>query len=107
MWGARGRETQEGGDIYVYIEPIHFVVQQKPAQHYKASICQPKKKLYMSCRHSSAQILNLLLVVMSWRGKGSLNFVLKNEKPGETCLCLGLPPYKWALVVVRRGYVHA
>ena len=40
-------------------------------------------------------------------GKGSLDFVLKNEKPGETCICLGWPPYKWVLVVARRGYVHA
>ena len=57
----------------------------------------------MSWRHSfeSATSYNEL------EGKGSLNFVLKNEKPGETRICLGLPPYKWVLVVARRGYVHA
>ena len=37
-----GRETQEGGDmvIYVYIQLIHFVVQQKLTQHCKAIIFQ-------------------------------------------------------------------
>ena len=30
--------TQEG--IYVYIELVHFVVQQKLTQHYKATILQ-------------------------------------------------------------------
>ena len=37
-----GRETQEGGDmgIYVYIELIHFVIQQKLTQHCKAIILQ-------------------------------------------------------------------
>ena len=37
-----GREAQEGGDmgIYVYILPIHFVVQQKLTQHCKAIILQ-------------------------------------------------------------------
>ena len=35
-----GREAQEGGDmgIYVYIQLIHFVIQQKLAQHCKAII---------------------------------------------------------------------
>ena len=37
-----GRETQEGGDmgIYVYIELIHFVIQQQLTQHCKAIILQ-------------------------------------------------------------------
>ena len=37
-----GREAQEGGDmgIYVYIQLIHFVVQQKLTQHCKAIILQ-------------------------------------------------------------------
>ena len=37
-----GREAQEGGDmgIYVYLQLIHFVVQQKLAQHCKAIILQ-------------------------------------------------------------------
>ena len=37
-----GREAQEGGDmgIYVYIQLIHFVVQQKLTQHYKAITLQ-------------------------------------------------------------------
>ena len=37
-----GRETQEGGHkgIYVYIQLIHFVVQQKLIQHCKAIILQ-------------------------------------------------------------------
>ena len=37
-----GREAQEGGDmgIYVYIYLIHFVVQQKLAQHCKAIVLQ-------------------------------------------------------------------
>ena len=37
-----GREMQEGGDmgIYVYIELIHFVVQQKLTPHCKAIILQ-------------------------------------------------------------------
>ena len=35
-----GREAQEGGDmgIYVYLQLIHFVVQQKLTQHWKAII---------------------------------------------------------------------
>ena len=35
-----GKETQEGGDmgIYVYVELIHFVIQQKLTQHCKAII---------------------------------------------------------------------
>ena len=41
-----GREMQEGGDmgIYVYIELIHFVVQQKLTHHCKEIILQLKKK---------------------------------------------------------------
>ena len=37
-----GRETKEGGDmgIYVYIELIHFVIQQKLTHHCKAIIPQ-------------------------------------------------------------------
>ena len=37
-----GRETQEGGDmgVYVCIELIHFVIQQKLTQHCKAIILQ-------------------------------------------------------------------
>ena len=37
-----GRETQEGGDmgIYVYIQLIHFVIQQKLTHHCKAIILQ-------------------------------------------------------------------
>ena len=37
-----GREMQEGGDmvIYVYIQLIHFVIQQKLTQHCKAIILQ-------------------------------------------------------------------
>ena len=42
-WDREGRkETQEGGDvgIYVYIELIHFIVQQKLTHHCKAIILQ-------------------------------------------------------------------
>ena len=37
-----GRETQEGGDmgIYVYVQLIYFVVQQKLTQHCKTIILQ-------------------------------------------------------------------
>ena len=35
-WGAGGRFMREG--IYVDTELIHFTVQQKPAQYYKATI---------------------------------------------------------------------
>ena len=37
-----GRATQEGGDIgiYVYIQLIHLVIQQRLTQHCKAIICQ-------------------------------------------------------------------
>ena len=37
-----GREAQERGDIgiYVYIQLIHFVIQQKLTQHCKAIILQ-------------------------------------------------------------------
>ena len=37
-----GREMQEGGDmeIYIHIQLIHFVVQQKLTQHCKAVILQ-------------------------------------------------------------------
>ena len=37
-----GREAQEEGDmgIYVYLQLIHFVVQQKLTQHCKAIILQ-------------------------------------------------------------------
>ena len=39
-----GEEAQEGGDmgIYVYIELIHFVVEQKLTQHCKAIILQKR-----------------------------------------------------------------
>ena len=40
--GVGGRLQREG--IYVYIELIHFVVQQKLTQHCKAIILQLKKK---------------------------------------------------------------
>ena len=41
-----GREAQEGGDmgIYVYIQLIHFVIQQKLTQHCKAIILQKRLK---------------------------------------------------------------
>ena len=42
-WGREGeREMQEGGDmgIYVYVQPIHFVIKQKLTHHYKAIILQ-------------------------------------------------------------------
>ena len=37
-----GRETQEGGDmgIYVHIQLIHFVIQQKLTHHCKATVLQ-------------------------------------------------------------------
>ena len=37
-----GREAQEGGDMgtYVYVQLIHFVVQQKLTHHCKAIIIQ-------------------------------------------------------------------
>ena len=37
-----GRETQEGGDmrIYVYVQLIYFVIQQKLTHHSKAIIIQ-------------------------------------------------------------------
>ena len=37
-----GKETQEGGamGIYVYIQLIHFVIEQKLIQHCKAAILQ-------------------------------------------------------------------
>ena len=38
----RGRSKREG--IYVYIQMIHFVIQQKVTQHCKATIPQLKKK---------------------------------------------------------------
>ena len=40
--GVGGRSQREG--IYVYIQLIHFVVQQKITQHCKATISQLKKK---------------------------------------------------------------
>ena len=40
--GEGGRPRREG--IYVYIELIHFIVQQKIAQHGKVIILQLKKK---------------------------------------------------------------
>ena len=42
--GWDGREVQEGGYIYVYIQLIHFLVQQKLTQFCKAIILQLKKK---------------------------------------------------------------
>ena len=41
-----GRETQEGGDmgIYVYVELIHFVIKQKLTHHCKAIILQCSNK---------------------------------------------------------------
>ena len=38
-----GKSKQEG--IYVYLELIHFIVQQKLAQHFKATISQLKQNL--------------------------------------------------------------
>ena len=37
-----GRETQEGGDmgIYVYVQLIHLVIKQKLTHHCKATILQ-------------------------------------------------------------------
>ena len=45
-----GREAQEGGDmgIYVYIQLIHFVLQQKLTQHCKAIITPIKKNIRAS-----------------------------------------------------------
>ena len=43
VWDREGgRETQEGGGmgIYVYVYLIHFVIQQKLTQHFKAIILQ-------------------------------------------------------------------
>ena len=38
--GGSEREAQEGRDICIYIQMIHFVIQQKLIQHYKATILQ-------------------------------------------------------------------
>ena len=38
--GRVGREAQEGGDIYVHKQLIHFALQQKLTQHCKAMIFQ-------------------------------------------------------------------
>ena len=37
-----GRETQEGADtgMYVYVQLIHFVIQQKLTHHCKATVLQ-------------------------------------------------------------------
>ena len=37
-----GREMQEGGDmgIYVFVQMIHFVIEQKLTHHHKAVILQ-------------------------------------------------------------------
>ena len=35
MGGGGEREVQDGGDIYIYIYMIHFIVPQKLLQHYK------------------------------------------------------------------------
>ena len=45
-WNGRwdGREVQEGGD-YVYIQLIHFALQQKLTQHCEAAILKLKKKM--------------------------------------------------------------
>jgi len=45
-WDVRGSGSgaQEGGDIYIYLELIHAVVQQKLTQHCKAIIFQLKHK---------------------------------------------------------------
>ena len=44
-----GREAQMGG-VYVYIQLICFLVQQKVTQHCKATILQLKKKVPYLCR---------------------------------------------------------
>ena len=41
--GPGGKSKQEG--IYVYLELIHFIVQHKLAQHFKAIISQLKQIL--------------------------------------------------------------
>ena len=41
--GGGGREAQEGGDIYAYLQVIH-VVWKKPIQYCKVVILQLKKK---------------------------------------------------------------
>ena len=40
-----GREMQEGGDmgIYLYIQLIHLIIEQKLIQHCKASIRQKRR----------------------------------------------------------------
>ena len=43
MRGWVGRRRKREG-IYVYIQPIHFIVQQKLTQHCKAILSQLKKK---------------------------------------------------------------
>ena len=42
IWVGGGRETQDGGVIYVYLWLNHIVVWQKPTQHYKVIILQLK-----------------------------------------------------------------
>ena len=39
-----GRSRREGIYIFIYMWLIHFIVQQKLTQHYKATIPQLKKK---------------------------------------------------------------
>ena len=36
--GVGGKEFKDGRDICIYGWPIHFIVQQKPIQHCKATI---------------------------------------------------------------------
>ena len=39
-----GRSRREGIYIFIYVWLIHFIVQQKLTQHYKATVPQLKKK---------------------------------------------------------------
>ena len=45
-WGVGGTSKRE--EIYLYIQLIHFVVQQKLTKHCKATILQFKKKNYLA-----------------------------------------------------------
>ena len=68
-----GREMQEGGDMgtYVYVQLIHFVIQQKLTHHCKALILQKDvKKTPQNCRTSHETVRKAVCLINASQSHG-------------------------------------
>ena len=80
-----GRSTREG--VYVYIQLIHYIVQQKVTQHCKEILLQWKKK---PIAYSNGYKKTLLLQIFPFHRAGTLSILFSAESLAtemDICVC--------------------